>query len=665
MLNFLINFSLFGGVVLVSPFVILTFFVLKVYKALWMNVLSMLHPNVEFIKYDTVRSLLDTHRNQGIVCVLLSIKGQAQPEAVRRHLQEVVRRRDKTGNLAFLRLRHCLVTKCGSYGWQNSKFNLDQHLTVVPFTYKGRAVTEYNIQDYVNEIVSKYMPGNISPWQITIIPSSEDQHYILFRLHHILLSEGLNIGDLLPLIPPTRPPVGSYVSRSPLVEVFKKPEVILVLKDRLTEELSNRWNEFVANNDPLERPELLKSTPTFFQFVSYCLLSFVSVIRDCRKGFRVIKPDAFSRFKYVVQSVLKETDKRQIGPKTLCLSVFKSLDPRNLLTNLVQFLFYILLKVPIRLPIALFAECRAFCTCLTLNYCPYPRTTVGILYTFIPLFYNSLKEFAYIATILFKAPKTIIQDILLQDESFETFTLCGRKSVAWSDPIKTETIKAVAKQAGVSETEIMLSAVSMCLSKYFVQTNHYIPTKLPITIRNISSNYIFSTGPNIRPEDAVSGILCLSLTVPDPKKGTTEIENLLEIRNKFNASLENQGLSHLLTMLQTKFRFLSKFLPATLLSIYLKYLSRKYAVSVAEITSRYPNVTQRTIWGQEVSSVIYLRPPQANTCISLCLNEYSDHVKLGLMCDSQLVPYHTYLVRNFSENIQNLGEAIKEGIGIE
>ncbi|KAJ8929797.1 hypothetical protein NQ314_017394 [Rhamnusium bicolor] len=62
------------------------------------------------------------------------------------YLQEVVRRRDKSGNLTFPRLRHCLVTRCGTYAWQRGKFDLDQNLTVAPFTFKGRAVTEFNIQ---------------------------------------------------------------------------------------------------------------------------------------------------------------------------------------------------------------------------------------------------------------------------------------------------------------------------------------------------------------------------------------------------------------------------------------------------------------------------------------------------------------------------------------
>lgn len=90
------------------------------------------------------------------------------------------------------------------YAWEKGTFDLDQNLTVAPVNYKGRAVTEYNIQDYVSEIVSKYLPNGVSPWQMIIIPSAEDQHYILLKIHHVLLSEGVNIGDLLPVVPPSR-----------------------------------------------------------------------------------------------------------------------------------------------------------------------------------------------------------------------------------------------------------------------------------------------------------------------------------------------------------------------------------------------------------------------------------------------------------------------------
>lgn len=397
------------------------------------------------------------------------------------------------------------------------------------------------------------------------------------------------------------------------MEVIKKPTVIPELKERLSEELSNSWNEFVSNYDPLERPELLKNTPTVYQFLCITVITFVSMVKECRKGFRVIKDDLYSRTKYILKTANKETQKRQVTMFNFLLSILSSMDPRNVINNILTTIWYTCFYLPVRIPIVIYAEILALYTCLTLEYCPYPYTFVGFLYTYIPLFYNSLKEIFYIVSILFSAPKTVIQDILMQKESFQTITLCGRKSVAWSDPVKIDYIRSISKSTGVSETEIMLSAISTSISKYMTQTNHVVPEELPVTIRNINSNYVFATGPNVRPEDAMSGILCLNLPILDQEKDTTQLENLIEVRNNFQNSLEKQGLSHLLTVLQTKFGVLTKFLPSFAVSIYIKYLSRKYAITVTELTSRYPNVTQRTLWGQEVSSVIYWRPPQGNT----------------------------------------------------
>lgn len=405
-------------------------------------------------------------------------------------------------------------------------------------------------------------------------------------------------------------------SKSPLVEVFKKPKFMYMLKERLNEEISNRWNEFVANNDPLERPELLKTNPTFSQFAAFFLLTVVSLVKDCRKGFRVINNDVFSRVKYILLATVRETEKRQISIQTFVLSILTSCHPKNIALLVAYTVWCFTIGLAIRIPFFLYAESKALYACLSLRYCPYPNTIVGMVYTYIPLFYNSLKEIFYVFSIFFSAPKTIVQDILLQKESLQTITLCGRKSVAWSDPIKIETIKNVARQTRVSETEVMLSAVSVCLSKYLTQTENHIPTNLPITMRNISSIYIFGTGPNLKPENAVSGILCFNLSIPNPDKDNY-FENLLEIKQSFGSALEKQGLSHLLTLLQTKFGYLTDFFPATFLAVYLKYLSRKYPVSVTELTSRYPNVTQKTLWGQEVNSVVYWRPPQANTSKSL------------------------------------------------
>lgn len=394
--------------------------------------------------------------------------------------------------------------------------------------------------------------------------------------------------------------------------MLPKPEAIPKLKQILGEEIANTWNEFISNYDPLECTELLKNTPGFFQFQAIVVVALASTLKECRKGFRVIQNDWFSRSKFIILTFKRECKKRKITPINITKSVFVTLDPRNVIKFWIR-LLTVVVTLPLRLYLIFMREILALYNCIVVGYCSYNSTMVGTLYTYVPLLYNCLKEIFLYVGIVVKAPRTIIEDILLQKESFQTITLCGRKSVAWSDSVKIDVVRSISKATGVSEIEICLAAISACISKYFTQTKHLIPDLLPVALRNINSNYIFGTGPHLRPEDSVSGILCLNLPILDPEKEISIMENLVEVKNNFRNSLDKQGLSHLLSLCQTKFGFLTKVLPLSLLAVYLRYLSRKYAVSVTEVTSRYPNVSQKTLWGQEVNSVIYWRPPQANS----------------------------------------------------
>lgn len=49
-------------------------------------------------------------------------------------------------------------------------FDIENHINVCPSNYRGRSVTESNIQDYISNIVSKYLPVGLPPWQICVIP---------------------------------------------------------------------------------------------------------------------------------------------------------------------------------------------------------------------------------------------------------------------------------------------------------------------------------------------------------------------------------------------------------------------------------------------------------------------------------------------------------------
>ncbi|XP_044759724.1 uncharacterized protein LOC123317321 [Coccinella septempunctata] len=655
MFGFLIGASLFVVVLFaVLPLLLFKFVVSQLLQSVWFWLISLIYPDLEFVKTTTVRSLLDTHRNQGIGSILLRVKGPAQPDAVKRHLQEVVNRRSKNGKLSFPRLHQALVTKGAQYAWKKVQFDIEKNVSVSTGIFKNRPVTEFNIQEYVSDLVSKYLPPNCSPWHIIIIPTLEDHHYILLKLHHILLNEHLNIGDLLPLIPPTKPSTGFFASDSPLNNIFKKPKSTPKLLEHIVLELTNFWNEFLSNYDPLENVALLKDNPSFTQFLAIAFITFVSIVKEIRRGFRVIKPDLHSRFTFVSYTIEKEKNKRQLHLSVFLKSIVVSLDPRNLFRISLKLFWTCCISLPVLLPSMLISEFFALYQCVVYGYCNNINTFVGSIKTYVPLIYGALFEFIELAKIIFYSPKNIISHILCQKEYLQTVTLSGRKCVAWSEPIKSSYLKTISKNFAVSELEIMLTAFSKNLSKYLKQTDHVIPEEIAIFMRNINSNYVFATGVNVRPEDSCSGILFMGLPVLNEEKGDTMIENLVKIRNRLNESLEKQQMSYFLTILQTKFGILTEVLPSILLIIYLRYLSRKFAISVTEVSSRHPNVTQKTIWGQEVESAIYFRPPQANTCISVCFNEYADHVKLGVICDTRLIPNHVLLARNFVSHIEDL-----------
>lgn len=403
-----------------------------------------------------------------------------------------------------------------------------------------------------------------------------------------------------------------FTPKSLLVNVLPKPVFIPKLHQQLSEEISNIWNEYVANHDPLECAELLKNTPGFLQFLAIIPIVVVSTIREFRKAYHVIKKDFFSKTKYTLLTLRKECRNRRVNFDTFIKSIEISLNPRNIAHFTIN-LFGKIVALPFHLYFKVWRELKGSYSCLMQHYCIYSDTMVGSIYTYVPLLFNSFKEILFYVFLIIETPRTILQDILLEKEVFQTITLCGRKSVAWSDPVKTELIQSISKATGVSETEVMLSAISACISKYLIRTKHLVPDCLPVSLKNINSNYLFATGMNAKPENCFNGILCVKLPILDPENEVSILENLVAVKHNVHHSLEKQGMVHLLTFLETKFGFLTKIIPLSILGIYLRFLSRKYTVSITEITSRYPNVTQKTLWGQEVNSVVYWWPPQANS----------------------------------------------------
>ncbi|KAF5306243.1 hypothetical protein FQA39_LY08941 [Lamprigera yunnana] len=645
----------FSVIAACSPVLIISYLSVHIFNKFWAGVISILNPQIDFLQTTTIRHLVDTNRNQGIFTLLLNINGGANPDAVRRHLQEVIERKDKQGNVAFPRLRQHLIKTWGRYAWEEDSFELDQHFIIAPTNYRGRSVSEINIQEYVTDIVLKYLPNGVSPWQMIVIPCTDVQHFILLRLHHGLVTEGLNIADLLPIVQQSQHKLSEDETPSPLVSVLKKPKYIPLLKERFQEDFTNLWNEFVSLYDPLEQIKLLKSNTSLFQYSAMMLITSVAIFKEYRKGCGVVKNDIISRLRYLHAVFVKETNRRQMTFSNFLNALFETVHPINIIKDMLNWWYWSLLLL-FKLPYFVYQELVTLYACYRSEYCGYSNTIVGFLFGYIPLFYNVTKEVYYYLTLLVRAPGTILEQILFEPETIQTIPPCGRKVISWSDPVDVNFIRKIAKRTGCSETDILLATVSSTVSRYCDQASIITPLEVPVTIRNVNSNYIFASGSDVKPQDSVSGLIGLRLPILTSEKDETFLENLHTVRHNFTTAMASQPISYLLTTLQTKYSILTNVFPKTSIEVLLKYLSRKYTVSITEITNNYKGLL-RTTWGQEVVNAVYWRPPQANMSISLCFNQYGDSITLGAMCDAQLLPYHSILTREFSDHIEDLAIA--------
>lgn len=399
---------------------------------------------------------------------------------------------------------------------------------------------------------------------------------------------------------------------SPLRNVFEEPKYIPYLYEILTENCTNRWNEFISNFDPLERPKLLKNNPGLFQFIAIFIITTVAILKELSKNHKLINDDAQSKIRYVSLTIERERNKRQLFFSTFIKSFFVTFDPRNIVREVIKFWWALFFSCTLKLPIILYYEVRALQTCLSLGYCAYPNTFISSIYNYVPLFYRAVIEIFYCLNVVFRAPRLILDELLEGRKPSPMVPLCGRKVVAWSPSIKIQKVREISELTELSDTSILLSALSAALSDYFIEAGNPKPSNVPVIARNIDKNYVYASGPNVRPQNAVGGMLCLRLPTFPKFNDTTFLENLMGVQENLKRARKNQAFVYLMSILQTKHCVMTKTLPSVIVGITLRYLSKKYSVSVTELMANERYTRRVTSWGQEVTNVIYWRPPQAN-----------------------------------------------------
>ncbi|XP_067203222.1 uncharacterized protein [Linepithema humile] len=242
----------FALTILLIPSLLIAYVVVTWTRNCWIRFVKWKYPNYVVVEKNSIRSILDQGRNHGI-CTLL-VQGHAIAEGVRNHLLHLVSTKKF--------LKSALFTRWGVYVWKElDHFSVDNHLAKPPYSYRGRPITESNIQDYISDVTSKFLPMKLSPWQVHVVNCflrGEERQICLVRAHHLLLrQEHLTLADFLPLKYSTDNWT-CQESDSPFTNLYIQPSALPRLRQMLIESFSNYWNDFLYNNDPTERPEILK-----------------------------------------------------------------------------------------------------------------------------------------------------------------------------------------------------------------------------------------------------------------------------------------------------------------------------------------------------------------------------------------------------------------------
>lgn len=445
------------------------------------------------------------------------------------------------------------------------------------------------LQEYVTDIVSKLLPPEYPPWQISLIPSTGEKSYLLIRLHHLYLSEdNLSLGDLLML------KEESYWSdcsdhsaslRHLMSGTFKNPMVLMRIYDQFSESLANHWNEYVSLYDPVENPSILKMPKKMTLFFHLFVITSGNTAREWYKG-RGNLTDLFMR----------EAEKRNLDTKMFLRCYLNSMEPLNLLVGYVRWVWWTVGKM-FRTPVVIMKLFR--------------ESPVFLYWLYLVNF--AVQEICYVFRTLYEVPRVLLEEIFLPEHpcnvhNLQTLSLCGRKVVGWSEVVPMELLKRISEATGASTGEIALSAAAASLRDYFEREGYSPPDCVVTTSRFMSLEQLLA-----RSVQPACGQLCLPLPTDTPH--SDPLRSLRSLQESLKRSRSEQAVLYLASLYRLDHSLFTSIFPTIFARACLYLLSRRYSVTLTQVESTSSEPKKRQLlWGPEVEKMMYWRPPQANIC---------------------------------------------------
>lgn len=425
---------------------------------------------------------------------------------------------------------------------------------------------------------------------------------MLVRIHHLYSSEdGVGLSDLLMLQPDdseedtysVSSSCGQYADadsiQNILSTVYQAPTALPRLGEHLSEMCANTWNELVSTYDPLENPKVFGRRPNVFIFGTMMVIVTASAAKGSSKR-TAIRWNFARRFG-------RELVRRNIRFRYMCECLINTFHP----AVWTSFGWWLTVNCVLRLPITALLVVR--------NTSTYAHWTYVLLY--------SVSELAYLGRLMYHAPSTVIRELVLpffggSDVSTGTASVVGGNlCVSWSRPIDVDTVSTVHDNTGAATCEIQLAMLAAVLREYFTDNGSRYPAgNIMTTTRFVSKANLFQL--NNR-HVVTYGLLALPL--PMDAHLNDPIYCLHMMQECLQEAIGSQTALYIASMWQIDHSLATSFLPSPLVSYGLRFLSKKYPLSVTYVEEhKFDRKKRRLLWGQEVDAIVYCRPPQANVC---------------------------------------------------
>ncbi|XP_059486257.1 uncharacterized protein LOC132202931 isoform X2 [Neocloeon triangulifer] len=593
-----------------SPLLLLSFLGVSIFRRLYCWVLEKRFPGVEPDCSPSVRAATDTRRNQAIVTLLAHFKGTCDLNLVRNKIkEEILEQRNSEGELVFARLRAVLSSRWGHYVWihKPNEFQIDSHVVLGGQLFRGRPLTDGNIQDYVSDIVSKCLPVNLPPWQVVLIPvaasggasTGDQQHfYALLRLHHLLVAECGALRDLL---------AGDWGWGQPLVP---RPHAIPTLIDTATTAASNAWHSLREEKDPavknkaLHRP-LLDTLAAVLVFVA---VDACDVVLKTEPWHKLHLPSVW------INSLRVQADRRKLTLRRFAGLTAKACYPVPLLAFGVRALS-LGIHMALQTPLFLLRTAR-------------DEKTRALLR-------DAVNEVIFWLRVSFDGPRIVLEEFFTGTLSPPPvhLSLCGRRVVAWSEPVSVKLVERIAEASESTPAEVLLAAASSAVREHYRKQGCAAPA---VPVQPLGS----------------SGVLLL----PPPADGEDCVDSLFTVKQRIAANRHQPTLLLASAWLRNN---LTSILPSLTVRLVLNCVTRRYATIVMTSAPTVLRSGHANLWGYTADSVLLWRPPQANISVSLSVVRLGESVRLAVMADQQLWPHHAALPAAFLAQLKEMASSLQ------